>query len=334
MELIQTNVRHILGVDDYTPELLESLFLRAAQFKKQVKARQKLDINLDTIDPAVSFFVEPSTRTRFSSEFALKRLGFDVIETEAAKVFSSLSKGESLSDAARNLNGYQPSIVIARTSGDNDAVILADNLKCPVINAGSGKGEHPTQAGLDLFTIWEKKGRLEDLKVVVGGDLANGRTAKSLTKLLAEYKGNQFVLISPDPLKMDPEIIQLLKDKGVKYIETSDMDSALKNADVVYWTRLQAERFGKDRQAKQAMIKLQSRFCITNKQMSLMEDDAILMHPLPRVEEGYVDSDGDLLQPEILPEVDTDSRAIFFEQSENGLYFRMALIEWLLGRGS
>jgi len=320
--------RHIISVDQFGPQLLDYLFKRAAEFKKSISENQPIDTNISTHDPVISFFIEPSTRTRFSSEAAAMRLGLNVIGTESGKMFSSLLKGESLADTARNLAGYRPSVVISRTAQAGDGTIMAQNLNCPSINAGDGTGEHPTQALLDAFTIQDTLGSLDGLKIAIGGDLANGRTARSLVKLMNRLGNNSFVFISPSELSMGQDILTELDTQSIQYTQTESMN-ALADADVVYWTRLQAERFD-DPEQKRAMIARQADFTLTAEHAEKMKDSAIIMHPLPRVQDGFIDTNGDALVAELHENVDANHRAKYFEQSENGMYVRMALIEWCL----
>jgi aspartate carbamoyltransferase catalytic subunit len=252
-----------------------------------------------------------------------------VVTTEAGKVFSSKIKGESLRDTIINLGGYQPAAIMARFEDTGSAQQAAEVLDCPLINGGDGKGEHPTQTVVDLYTIRNHFGSIDGLTVALGGDLLNGRTVNSLAKKLCDYDV-KLVLVSPDELRMDRAVISLLRERGVTVEETNEMNDGLSAANVVYWTRLQAERFGDDRTLKRQMIAEQEKFSIGLEQMTLMQKDAILLHPLPRVTPGFIDKEGDMLYPEILPEVDPDPRALYFKQSENGQPVRIALLRWAL----
>jgi aspartate carbamoyltransferase catalytic subunit len=336
---VEGEVRSVISADQYTAEFLEGFFPRVAHFKKRVEAGSPIDARVITSDPVVSLFNEPSTRTRFSFDIAAKRLNLQVVTTEAGKVFSSMIKGESIEDTARNIAGYYPSAVVARFSETGEAQKMAISLgNIPLLNGGDGKGEHPTQSLLDAFTILERKGQLNNLNVVMGGDMANGRTARSLAKILALYEGNTITFVSPEELRMGQDVINTLERKGVEVHETSSMNDVLPDADIVYWTRLQAERFKTSDPSKQeemrkkklAMIALQPDFCIGEQQLGIMRPDAVLLHPLPKVKPGFIDTEGDELQPEIKLEVDNDTRAAYFEQSSNGMPVRMALLEWAL----
>ncbi len=322
--------RHIIGVDDFELEQIDQLFKLADDYKLKVQNKVDCRGDINPIDPAISFFEEPSTRTRFSFEMAAKRLGLAVLTTEAGKVFSSKAKGESIEDTAINLSGYSPSVVIGRFEHSGEARRAADQMgEVPLINGGDGKGEHPTQALLDAYTVQSILGSVGGQRYVLGGDLLNGRTVHSLVELSSRYEDNQYVFVSPEELKMPEEITDELKNKNIEFEHTTDVEEALNWADVVYWTRLQAERIT-NRNEKLEMIKKQKRFAIGLKQISSMKEHGILLHPLPRVMPGFVDSAGDTLEAEILPEVDNDSRARYFEQSQNGMYTRMALLRWAL----
>jgi aspartate carbamoyltransferase catalytic subunit len=232
-----------------------------------------------------------------------------VVSTENAREFSSAVKGETLEDTIRTLCQYRPDIIVLRHFETGAAARAANVSSVPILNAGDGAGQHPSQALLDLCTIKKEIGRLDNLDVVIGGDLAHGRTARSLTYLLAKFKNNSLTFLTPPGLEIGKDIKEHLSRLGTKFKETADIPSSLKNADVVYWTRVQKERFDSS--------KLKKPFVIGKKEMSLMKKSAILMHPLPRVDE-------------ITTEVDKDPRAAYFRQAGNGMFIRMALIEWIL----
>ncbi len=185
----------------------------------------------------------------------------------------------------------------------------------PVINAGDGPGQHPTQALLDLYTINKELGRVDGLRIAMVGDLANGRTVRSLSYLLSKYDGVELVFVAPPAVAMGRDIKAHLEERGVAYAETEDLESVLPQVDVVYQTRIQKERFG-GRLAEYRRVS--GIYVMDTRTMALMRPDAVLMHPLPRV-------------GEISPEVDRDPRAAYFRQAQNGLYIRMALLSMLLG---
>jgi aspartate carbamoyltransferase catalytic subunit len=304
-------MRHVLEAQEFSPELLNQIFDRTTEFKRAIEDgsfNEKFG-NLLKDKMMFTIFYEPSTRTRISFTAAGQHLGMATIGTENAKEFSSAAKGETLEDTVRTLCEYNPDVIVRRHP-DTDAAKTASKVSTvPIINAGDGMGQHPTQALLDLYTIYEEIGRMDNLKVVAGGDLAHGRTVRSLTYLLSKFPSNKLTFVSPKGLEMGDDIKEYLKTKGVEFSETEDIKSALSDADVVYWTRTQKERFDSS--------KVTNSFIIGPEEMKLMKRDAVLLHPLPRVDEISV-------------EVDSDPRAAYFRQAGNGMYTRMALIEWVL----
>jgi len=303
-------MRHILSAQQFTQDELAELFEHANNLRKTLAnstARAKLAQRHNGRVVATLFY-EPSTRTRLSFESAAQRLGASIISTENAKEFSSAIKGESIEDSTKVLGGYADIIVMRHhETGAADRAAAVSTV--PVINAGDGKGEHPTQALLDLYTIKNEKGRLNDLHVVIGGDLAHGRTARSLAQMLSIYEGNRISFVSTPELRIGDDIKEHLRQKDVAFTETDDMFAPLHDADVVYWTRLQKERL--------ADPSVESSFQINQAALQVMPPDAVIMHPLPRVDE-------------IEASVDADSRAAYFRQAQNGLFVRMALIDELL----
>ena len=301
---------HVISIDQFSQAQLKQIFDQADEFQKQLANKDsRLKLSQKHAGKQVcTLFYEPSTRTRLSFEAAAQNLGMGVVSTESAGQFSSAAKGETIEDTMNVLNQYGFDAIIIRHS-ETGAVKKAANVsKTPVVNAGDGKGEHPTQALLDAFTIRKEFERLDNLKVVIGGDLANGRTAKSLAKLLSLYPNNHLVFVSIAELRITQDIKDLLKRSGTSYEETSDLDKALTNADVVYWTRLQKERLANPEDFDSAG------FNLTKKSIQSLPKTAIIMHPLPRVDE-------------IAVEIDDDPRAKYFQQAGNGLYIRMALLD-------
>jgi aspartate carbamoyltransferase catalytic subunit len=254
-----------------------------------------------------SLFYEPSTRTRLSFETAALKLGMGVVSTENARDFSSASKGEILEDTIRVLDEYNFDAIVLRHHETGSAAQAASVSSTPIINAGDGKGEHPTQSLLDMMTIFESHGRCDNLKIVIGGDLKHGRTARSLALMLSKFDGNQITFISNNELQIGDDILSALKDNNVKFQKTSDMTKPFIDADVVYWTRLQTERLD----GLEASI---DNFTITTDIADSTPDGCIIMHPLPRVSEIHQD-------------VDANHRAKYFRQAGNGLYMRMALLD-------
>jgi aspartate carbamoyltransferase catalytic subunit len=258
-------------------------------------------------------FYEPSTRTRFSFEAAMHRLGGQVLSAADATRASSAAKGESLEDAIRVIGGYVDAIVL-RHPEVGSAERAARVAPVPVINAGDGPGDHPTQALLDLYTIKKELGRLDRLRIGLAGDLRNGRTVRSLALLLSRFPGNELVLISPPALRMGADVIDSLRQTQQGIRETSDLGGAMASLDVLYQTRIQAERF----ESSEEYERHRGIYIVTPQLMRRLPERAILMHPLPRLEE-------------IDPMVDADPRAAYFRQARNGLWVRMAVLDWAMG---
>jgi len=261
-----------------------------------------------------TLFYEPSTRTRFSFEAAMHRLGGSVVSTENAAEFSSVAKGETLEDTVRILNGYAD-VLVVRHHEVGSAKLAASVSRIPVINAGDGAGQHPTQALLDLYTIHKEIGSIDGLRIAMVGDLAQGRTVRSLAYLLSKYQDVRIYFVAPPLLKMKEDILGHLREKGVWYTEETDLDKVLPEVNVVYQTRIQKERFG-DRIADYEQCR--GVYLITSESLRMMKADAIVMHPLPRLDE-------------IAKEVDSDPRAAYFRQAQNGVCVRMALLTMVLG---
>jgi len=260
-----------------------------------------------------TLFYEPSTRTRFSFESAMHRLGGSVVSTENAAEFSSVAKGETLEDTVRILNGYADVLVI-RHYEVGSAKRAASVSRIPVINAGDGAGQHPTQALLDLYTIHKEIGAIDGLRIAMVGDLAQGRTVRSLAYLLSKFQDVRIYFTAPPLLKMKDDILDYLQERRVWFAEETDLDKVLPVVDVVYQTRIQKERFG-DRLADYEQCR--GVYLINSESLRLMKPNAIVMHPLPRLDE-------------IAMEVDSDARAAYFRQAQNGLYVRMALLTMVL----
>ena len=259
-----------------------------------------------------TLFYEPSTRTRLSFEAAMLRLGGRVISTENAREFSSGAKGETLEDTIRVVSGYADVIVLRHNEMAASARSAAVS-SVPVINAGDGPGQHPTQALLDLFTIEAEIGHIDGLRIAMVGDLANGRTVRSLSFLLSRYRDVQIHFVAPHLVAMKDDIKAHLEEHRVSFSETEDLNSVLPHVDVVYQTRIQKERFANP----DDYDRVRSVYVIGERELGLMGDRAVLMHPLPRVDE-------------IDPAVDGDRRAAYFRQARNGLYVRMALLHMIL----
>ncbi|CAN0923434.1 Aspartate carbamoyltransferase 2, chloroplastic [Linum grandiflorum] len=260
-----------------------------------------------------TLFYEPSTRTRLSFESAMKRLGGEVLTTENAREFSSAAKGETLEDTIRTVEGYSD-VIVLRHFESGASRKAAATASIPIINAGDGPGQHPTQALLDVYTIEREIGKLDGIKVALVGDLANGRTVRSLAYLLAKYKNVKVYFVSPEVVKMKDDIKDYLTSEGVEWEESSDLLDVASKCDVLYQTRIQRERFGDKIDLYE---EARGKYIVDSNVLNAMQKHAVVMHPLPRLDEITVD-------------VDSDPRAAYFRQAKNGLYIRMALLKLLL----
>lgn len=260
-----------------------------------------------------TLFYEPSTRTRFSFEAAMLRLGGNVIGFSEPNS-SSVAKGESVADTIRTIACYAD-IAAMRHPKEGAPRVAAIHSPIPVINAGDGGHQHPTQTLTDLLTILNIKGTLEGHTIGVCGDLKFGRTVHSLIKAMSRYKNNKFVLISPNELTV-PDYIkkEILVKKNIEFIENERLEEVIDSLDILYMTRVQRERFFNE----EDYLRLRDSYILDKKKMMSAKEDMIILHPLPRVNE-------------IAYEVDSDKRAVYFEQAKCGMYVRMALIAKLLG---
>lgn len=304
-------LHHIIEAQQFDVPTLLQLFETATRMEQVVAEGGIPDYHNRIM---ATLFYEPSTRTRFSFETAMHRLGGRVISTENAAQFSSAAKGETLEDTIRILNGYADVIVI-RHYEVGAAKRAAAVSRVPIFNAGDGAGQHPTQALLDLYTIRKEIGAIDGLSIAMVGDLAQGRTVRSLTYLLSKFKDVKLYFVAPLPLKMKEDILAHLRERNVWYVEEPQLEKVLPEVRVVYQTRIQKERFG-DRIADYEQCR--GVYVINGETLRLMRPDAIVMHPLPRLQE-------------ISMEVDQDPRAAYFRQAQNGLYVRMALLTMVLG---
>ncbi len=304
-------IKHVIEAKQFSNrELLKEIFERADfMAKKDSQCRVPQSLKGKRI---ASFFYEESTRTRFSFEAAALALGGRVISTEKASQFSSVAKGESLADTVRVLSGYVHAIVM-RHNEEGSAKKAAQFSQVPIINAGDGKGEHPTQALLDIYTIKKELGRIDDFSIAMIGDLKYGRTVHSLSYLLESHKNVNMYFVSPEILRMPEEYIESLIASGTYFEEVSDLKEVIGKVDVLYVTRTQKERF--DNPKDYEIVK--NAYRIDKQLMKEVKKSAIIMHPLPRGQE-------------IDPKIDTDPRAAYFRQAKNGLYSRMALLDMIL----
>ncbi len=303
-------LHHIVEAQQFDLPTLLNLFEITQEMEKVVAAGGTSDFRRRIM---ATLFYEPSTRTRFSFETAMHRLGGRVISTENAAEFSSVAKGETLEDTIQIMNGYADVIVIRHHEvGAAKRASLVSRV--PVINAGDGAGQHPTQALLDLYTILKEIGSIDGLRIAMVGDLAQGRTVRSLAYLLSKFRDIKIYFVAPALLRMKEDILDHLREHHISYAEETDLDKVLPEVDVVYQTRIQKERFG-DRIADYEQCR--GVYVITKDTLGRMKPKSIVMHPLPRLEE-------------ISMEVDSDPRAAYFRQAQNGLYVRMALLSKVL----
>ncbi len=301
----------ILSVNQFSLEDLEYIFQRAEEMSEMTQRWGTCDL-LKGYTLACVFY-EPSTRTSSSFIAAMTRLGGKVIPITEGIQYSSISKGESLIDSMITLEQYCD-VIVLRHPEIGSSVAAAKYVKVPIINAGDGAGEHPTQALLDLFTIKRELGTLNGLRVAMVGDLRYGRTVHSLTKLLSQYDVS-LRYISPDTLRLPLDLMNELIDKKIDVREFSKVEDVIDDADVLYVTRIQKERFTDLAQYEE----VKNYFHINNDLMKRAKENMIVMHPLPRV-------------GEIEYNVDKDRRAAYFRQVQNGLYIRMALLASVLGQ--
>ncbi len=301
-------IRSVIDVPDLTPEELDSLMDTA----EDIIARPDDYADACRRKKLATLFFEPSTRTRLSFEAAMYELGGNVISVTGAGT-SSAAKGESVADTAKTVSCYAD-IIAMRHPKEGAAAVAAKNASIPVINAGDGGHCHPTQTLADLLTIRREKGRLDNLTVGLCGDLKFGRTVHSLINAMSRYEGLNFVLISPEELKLPSYVKnESLKKKNIPYSQTTDLEGVIGDLDILYMTRVQRERFFNE----EDYLRLRDSYILTPEKMKKARADLSVMHPLPRVNEISV-------------AVDDDPRACYFKQVLNGKYMRMALILMLL----
>ena len=307
---------HVLKSQQFSRQWLEEEFFPLTDIMQRVVANRGCQ-DLEGYR-MVTFFYQPSTRTRVSFELAMDYLGGKVaFSTENAREYSSGAKGENLTDTLRTLDSYKPDVIVIRYDYDISDELNGYLPKTPILNAGDrGPGQHPTQALLDIRTIQQCMGRINGLRVVMGGDLQNGRTARSLSYLLGKFEDIAITFVSPHHLQMGSDIKDYLRKHHVKFSETTDLRQAVKSADVIYQTRIQTECGADLDYADHAL----GYFKIDGDVMENISKHAIIMHPLPK-------------RGEIAEFVDQDPRAVYFtHQIESGLYTRMALLKMILGK--
>ena len=302
-------MKHLIDINDLSERELEELIDKACDI---IRNPQSYSEKCKGKKLATLFF-EPSTRTRLSFEAAMYELGGNVLGFSDS-MNSSSAKGESVADTAKTVS-YYADIIAMRHPKEGAPLVAAMNSVVPVINAGDGGHNHPTQTLADLLTIYREKGHFDNLTVGFCGDLKFGRTVHSLISALSRYSGIDFILISPDELKVPRYITtDVIGKNNVGYLETGDLTSVLPDLDILYMTRVQKERFFNE----EDYLRLKDSYILTPDKLEGAKKDLAIMHPLPRVNEISV-------------AVDSDERACYFKQVQNGKYMRMALILKLLG---
>ena len=300
-------MRHLMSPLDFSCEELEKLFVLA----DDIKNNKEKYAHMCNGKILATCFYEPSTRTRLSFESAMIRLGGQVIGFSDAGS-SSATKGESVSDTIRVISGYAD-ICAMRHPKEGAPMVAMEKSLIPVINAGDGGHQHPTQTLTDLLTIRSMKGRLDGFTIGLCGDLKFGRTVHSLINALVRYDNIRFIFISPDELRIPDYIIEMLKAKNIPFEEVTKLEDVMPQLDLLYMTRVQKERFFNE----EDYIRLKDFYILDTAKMELAKKDMLVLHPLPRVNEISV-------------EVDSDPRAAYFNQAQYGVYVRMALILTLL----
>lgn len=297
--------RSLVSIHDYSKEEQIRILDIAEEFEKNPIQ------NILKDNVIASLFFEPSTRTRLSFESAISRLGGKIVGfTDAGS--SSTKKGESLMDTIKTVANYSD-LIIMRHPIEGSARYASEVSSVPIINAGDGANQHPTQCLLDLYSIRKTQGTLDNLNIALVGDLKYGRTVHSLTQAMTNYKST-FHLVSPEELKLPRSVKQYIKDKNLEYHQYTDMEEALKVADIVYMTRIQRERFSDPMEYE----KVKNSYNLTSAMLEGTKDNMRVLHPLPRVNE-------------ISTDVDADPKAYYFQQALNGVYVRMALLASTLG---
>lgn len=300
----------VISALQFTRSDIELLIHLAEDLRRIYERGEKLDIARGKV--MFTAFFEPSTRTRLSFQFAMVKLGGTVVDLGPEEV-TSMAKGESPEDTLRTVDSYGPDLIVVRHKEPGFAAKAAQICKAPVINAGDGYNEHPTQALLDVYTMWRVFGRVDGLRVGMMGDLKYGRTISSLSYALSNFRDIEIYFISPRDLQPREEILKVLDQRRVKYELHEKPDDVMEKLDVLYVTRLQKERMKPEEYER-----LKGSYMITYEYLKKFKKIPIILHPLPRVWE-------------LTPDVDMLPQAMYFEQAKNGLYVRMALIKVILG---
>ncbi len=307
--MVSLKGKDIISALELTREEVEHLIRVAEQLRKEIAEKGVLDYAKGKIMATV--FLEPSTRTKLSFQYAMVRLGGTVIDFDVST--SSLAKGETDVDTLRIIDGYNPDVIVLRQKKPFFPKEIAPMIKAPIINGGDGWNEHPTQALLDVYTIWRELGRLDGITVGIMGDLKYGRTPSSLSYLLSKFKDVTIYYIAPDPLQIREDVLKNIEGK-VTYYKVNDVSQVIEKLDVLYVTRLQKERLPDP----SLYEKLKGSYKIDKEFLSKFKKIPIIMHPLPRTWE-------------LDPSVDSLPQAKYFQQAQNGMYMRASLIKEVLG---
>lgn len=315
--------KHIISVDQFERRDLDILFDAAKSIRKRVRHNDRGLTEICSGKVMASLFFEASTRTDMSFQAAMRRLGGEVISVSNGVQFSSMYKGENLADTIRAAGCYADAIVLRhpQVGSSYEAAFYLDLLNkridnpTVVVSGGDGVGEHPTQALLDMFTIMDFKKEIDNQTITLVGDLKNGRTVHSLSKLIAYYRPHNTTIacVAPPSLQMPENIIGMLKDLEINVVLTDKLNDVLSSSSVLYWTRVQEERF-----TPEEYNRIKDDFIVLPETLAQAPKDCVLMHPLPRKHEMGTPKDHDIL--------DADPRSIYFEQMENGMFVRMALL--------
>ncbi len=301
--------RDIISAKDLSREEVELLISEAETYREMLRFRKPLFRAEDRV--AMTVFLEPSTRTRLSFQFAGTYLGIRVMDFGASEI-SSIQKGESFEDTMRMVDGYDPDVIILRQSVPGNAAKAAEICRAPVINAGDGANEHPTQSLTDVYTLFRLFGRIDGLTIGIMGDLKYGRTVKSLSLMLDKFDDVTIYYISPPSLKVRDDVLSELK--RVKYKFAERLEDVAEQLDAVYVTRVQKERFSDPSEYE----RVKGSYRVTKEMLMSLKKIPYIMHPLPRVDE-------------LTPDVDELPQAKYFEQAKNGMYIRIALLKEILG---
>jgi len=300
----------VISALQFTRSDIERLISIAEDLRKRLDNGERLDLARGRV--LFTAFFEPSTRTRLSFQFAMVKLGGSVVDLGPEEV-TSRAKGESPEDTLRTVDSYNPDVIVVRHREPGFAAKAAEICRAPVINAGDGYNEHPTQALLDVYTIWRSLGRVDGVTVGLIGDLKYGRTISSLSYALSNFRDVTIYFISPPALRPREEILKVLDERRVRYEFAERLEDVADKLDVLYITRLQKERMSPEEYER-----LKGSYIVSREALSKLRKIPLLMHPLPRVWE-------------LTPDVDVLPQAIYFEQAKNGLYMRMALLKTILG---